>query len=212
MKNLILIAPPAAGKGTLSMKLTSKLGYICLSAGDLLRNISYSNEILDNLMKAGKLIDDEIVFEVVKDAILKLDGKPYILDGFPRTLKQARLYQEFLRENNLPLGLIIYLDIPKEILEKRVSSRIICPNCKAIYSTFDSKFFPKKMGICDHCHHELVKRSDDNIETFDKRYDEYNKNTKPLLDYYRNLGEVFVLTTVDVDDMYSRTLSLLGVD
>lgn len=212
MKNLILIAPPVAGKGTLSKKLQTKLGYTCLSAGDLLRDISCGNKELENLMRSGKLFDDDLVFKVIKEAILKLNGKPFILDGFPRTLKQAELYHEFLKENNLTLGTIIYLDVPKEVLEKRVCSRMVCPNCKTNYSTFDPKFFPKKMGICDNCHHELIKRSDDTKETFDKRYDEYNRNTKPLLDYYRNTEEVLVLTTVDVDEMYSRTLSLLGVD
>ena len=95
MKNIILVAPPAAGKGTLSKQL-EKLGYISLSTGDMLREKSKTDEVLNEMMKKGSLISDDIVFNILEEKIVSLDDKNYILDGFPRTVNQAIMYDKLL--------------------------------------------------------------------------------------------------------------------
>ncbi len=154
MKNVILLAPPAAGKGTLAKTLCEKYGYVSISTGDLLRERALEDKELRDFMKTGKLVSDELVFDVLKAKLNKLGNTPYILDGFPRTVNQAVMYDELLQNMNKDLGVVIYLDVDKEELKNRVTSRIICPNCKTTYSTREEKFFPKNAGMCDNCNVE----------------------------------------------------------
>lgn len=188
MKNVILIAPPAAGKGTLSKLLSEKLGYVSLSTGDMLRERANEDENLKEMMKTGKLIDDETVFDALKAKLNKLGDTPYILDGFPRTVKQAVIYDGLLKDMNKDLGVVIYLDVDKEELKNRVVTRLVCPKCKASYSTRNKDLLPKEEGICDSCGIALVQRDDDKEEVFNMRYDEYLDKTSPLIDYYEAKG------------------------
>lgn len=188
MKNVILIAPPAAGKGTLSKKLVDEFGYVALSTGDMLREKALEDESLALMMKTGKLINDETVFEALKAKLNKLGDTPIILDGFPRTVKQAVMYDELLQNIGRELGVVIYLDVDRNELKDRVVTRLVCPKCKASYSTRNKDLFPKKEGLCDSCLVELTKRSDDSEEIFNQRYDEYLNKTSPLIEYYESKG------------------------
>ncbi len=198
MKNIIFLAPPAAGKGTLSEMLTEKYHYGHISTGDLLREeIKNKTEIgkqAESLMKEGKFVSDDVIINLIKNRITKDDcNNGYILDGFPRTIVQAEKYDELLEELGKDLGVVIYIDIDKDMAMKRACSRITCPKCGRIYNKYSNEMKPKVDGICDDCKVELTQRSDDSEETFVKRFDEYVNKTMPLYDYYKNKG---VLETI----------------
>ena len=166
MKNVIFIAPPAAGKGTISNMLKT-LGYEHISMGDLLReeiakNSSIGLKVKD-IMSSGKLISDDIVYEVLSKKFVNLDN-PFILDGFPRTLNQAKLLDDLFSKLNISDYKVIYLDIKVEEALKRALSRLTC-KCGLSYNTEFKELSPKIAGICDVCHSKLEKRSDDNEES-----------------------------------------------
>ena len=198
MKNIIFLAPPAAGKGTLSEMLVEKYGYGHISTGDLLREeIKNGTEIgkqAESLMKEGKFVSDDVIIELIKNRITKSDCENgYILDGFPRTLVQAEKYDELLNELNKELGVVIYINIDKDVAMKRACSRITCPKCGRIYNKYSNEMKPKTEGICDDCHVSLTSRADDSEETFIKRFDEYVNKTMPLYEYYKNKGVLKVI-------------------
>lgn len=198
MKNIIFLAPPAAGKGTLSEMLTEKYGYGHISTGDLLREEVKKGTALgkeaEGLMKAGKYVPDELIIKLISNRITEPDCKNgYILDGFPRTKVQAEKYAELLKELGKDLGVVIYIDIDKDMAIKRACSRITCPKCGRIYNIYSNEMKPKVEGMCDDCNVKLTQRADDTEETFVKRFDEYMTKTMPLYDYYKDLG---VLKTI----------------
>lgn len=208
MKNIILVAPPAAGKGTLAKKL-EELGYISLSTGDMLREKSKKDEVLSDMMKKGTLISDDIVFKILEENLISLDDKNYILDGFPRTVNQAIMYDNLLEKLNKDIGVVIYLDVDKDILLKRTITRRICPNCKRSYSTITENLKPKKENICDVCKSPLVQRADDTEDIFEVRYDEYMNKTYPLINYYEEKNILHHINTTDSDETYKRVLKLI---
>lgn len=208
MKNIILVAPPAAGKGTLAKKL-EELGYISLSTGDMLREKSKKDEVLSDMMKKGSLISDDIVFNILEENLISLDDKNYILDGFPRTVNQAIMYDNLLEKLNKDIGVVIYLDVDKDILLKRTITRRICPNCKRSYSTITENLKPKKENICDVCKSPLVQRADDTEDIFEVRYDEYMNKTYPLINYYEEKNILHHINTTDSDETYKRVLKLI---
>lgn len=209
MKNVILIAPPAAGKGTLSKYLTDTFGYVQLSTGDMLRERAEEDTKLKEIMKTGKLIDDKTVFEALEAKLNKLGDTPYILDGFPRTVTQAVMYDELLQNMGKDLGVVIYLDVDKEELKKRVVTRLVCPKCRASYSTRNESLLPKKEGLCDNCRLELIQREDDTEEVFDKRYNEYLEKTSPLIDYYESKGLLVRISSSDANEIFKEASSLV---
>lgn len=198
MKNIIFLAPPAAGKGTLSEMLVEKYGYGHISTGDLLREeVKAGTELgkeAEGLMKAGKYVPDELIIKLISNRITKPDCENgYILDGFPRTIVQAEKYEELLKKIGKDLGIVIYIDIDKETAIKRACARLSCPKCGKIYNKFSKEMNPKVENICDICGENLIQRQDDTEETFIKRFDEYIEKTMPLYDYYNNKG---VLKTI----------------
>lgn len=196
MKNVIFIAPPAAGKGTQSELLVDEFKYEHISTGDLLRNKQNDGSDLGNqikeLLKTGKLIDDEIVTELLKEKLINIKGN-FILDGYPRNIKQADILSNLLSELDIKDIAVIYLDVDEETAMKRALGRISCPKCKRTYNKYNDLTKPKVMGICDDCNIELVGRSDDNEETFKIRFNEYITNTKPLLDYYKEKNLLYIM-------------------
>jgi len=204
MKNIIFIAPPAAGKGTMSELLIEKYGYIHISTGDILRGIAKSGTELGNkiaaLLEGGKLISDEIVYDAVRERLRMPDlDNGYILDGFPRNLNQAEEYDKILKEVNRNLGVVIYLDTPKDILEKRITGRRLCENCGATYNVLTGVNTPHVEGKCDKCGGNLYQRSDDNSESFAVRYQEFIEKTYPLVEYYKKNNVLVSIDSVDPD-------------
>lgn len=196
MDSIIFIAPPAAGKGTLSSKIKKQFNLPHISTGDLLREEASSNtpyaQELKAVMKSGRLISDNIILEILAKRIAKSDcDNGYILDGFPRNLAQAKAYEDILDKLNKTLGKVIYISVDKDIAKKRILGRASCPSCKAVYNEYIEGSMPKINGICDRCGDHLVKRSDDNQETFDVRFDTYIENTEPLIQHYDELKVLY---------------------
>jgi adenylate kinase len=205
MKNIIFIAPPAAGKGTMSEILIEKYGYTHISTGDILRSMAKSEDDfgrnLSDLLKQGGLISDDIVNEALKRRLSMNDlDNGFILDGFPRNIEQAREYDKILESINKDLGVVIYLDTPREILEKRITGRRICSECGATYNVLTGVNTPKKADTCDKCGGKLYQRNDDNSESFNVRYETFIQKTYPLLDYYEEKNVLYRITSVDVDN------------
>jgi adenylate kinase len=202
MKNIMFIAPPAAGKGTQAEMVVEKYGIPHISTGDILRDISkedseigkYVYETLAN----GELVKDEITYQLIEDRLGKDDCKNgYIIDGFPRNIAQAHEYDKILKNLNYEVGNVIFINVDKKTLEKRITGRRICENCKTIYNINDEKSSPKVESVCDNCGGKLYQRSDDNLDAFETRYNMYVEKTEPIIDYYRKQN---VLTEIDGDD------------
>ncbi len=214
MKNIILIAAPAAGKGTLSEMLVEKYNYVHISTGDLLRNAASDGTDLGkkiaSILKTGELVSDEIVFELLERRLKENDIKNgYILDGFPRTLSQAKKYDEMLNNLGLDLGIVVVIDTFYETLKKRIVGRVLCKDCGSVYNTLTGVNTPKVNGICDKCGGELYKRSDDNEESFKKRYETYNEKTAPLINYYKEKGNLFFIKGETKEQMLEELEALL---
>ena len=205
MRNIVFIAPPAAGKGTVSESLEELYGYKHISTGDILREMAKSEDEfgarLNNLLTSGELVPDDIVYEALKRRLLMNDlENGYILDGFPRNVSQAIEYDKILQEIGKDLGVVIYLDTPKEILEKRITGRRICEKCSSTYNVLTGVNTPKEEGICDKCGGKLYQRKDDNSESFKVRYDTFIEKTYPLLDFYQERGVLYNIPSLDPID------------
>lgn len=201
MKNIIFIAPPATGKGTLSGKLKDKYGYAHLSTGDLLRaEVASGSELgkeLKAVMDSGALVGDDLITKLLKSELSKyVEDKNFILDGYPRNIEQAETLSEIFNELNIEDNYVsIYLNIDKEEAMHRALGRITCDKCKTIYNLYTEGMIPESAGICDNCGAELMQRDDDNEETFIKRFDTYVEHTSPVVEYYRSNNK---LETVEV--------------
>lgn len=194
--NIILLAPPAAGKGTQSNLIISKYNLNHISTGDLLRDALKNNDSRSNYIKeemnAGRLVSDEIILELIKEKILSdTSDNGCILDGFPRNINQAIAYEEMLNSINKKVDYVFYLDIDKEIARKRIVGRLSCNSCGNIYNNLFSNMKPLQSGICDNCGNTLTQRDDDNEITFEKRFDTYQRDTQPLIDFYRNRNVLY---------------------
>ena len=202
MKNIMFIAPPAAGKGTQAELVVEKYHLPHISTGDILREISKEDSEIGNYVKetlaSGELVKDEITYQLIEDRLAKEDCKNgYIIDGFPRNLDQANEYDKILKRLGYEVGNVIYINVDKKVLEKRITGRRICEDCGTIYNINDPNNSPKVESVCDECGGKLYQRSDDNLEAFETRYSTYEEKTEPIIDHYRKQG---VLVEVDGDD------------
>ncbi len=181
--NAIIFGAPGAGKGTYSTRLKAKLGVEVIAMGDIFREQVKENSELGKKVKSfvekGALVSDEIVIEVLKAHLSKIPrGTSIILDGFPRTLEQAKALEAIFK-----LDVILLLDVPDWIIIERLSSRRVCKNCGTVYNIRFLK--PKVEGVCDKCGGELYQRADDNPEVIKNRLKIYQDQTSPLLVYYK---------------------------
>jgi adenylate kinase len=196
MVKLIIFGPPGAGKGTYSFRLERAIGITKISTGDILRNeIKIGSEIgkkVEKYMNAGQLVPDEIVIEILKEALKKASSKGFILDGYPRTVNQAKILEKLTK-----IDAIINLIIPDEIIIEKMSARRICKNCGEIYNIADihktingveyilPPMLPKEDMKCDKCGGPLIQRDDDKPEVIRERIEVYKKQSKPVIDYYK---------------------------
>ena len=202
MKNIIFIAPPAAGKGTQSAILEKKYNLPHISTGDILREESKKDTELGRyiaeVLSSGSLVKDDVTYTLLQNRLSESDCKNgYVLDGFPRNIEQAYKYDEILKNLNQELGYVIKLDINEETLEKRITGRRICENCKTVYNINSETEKPEQESICDKCGGRLYQRNDDNVTSFKNRYKVYEEKTKPLLDYYKKKGILYVINGDD---------------
>lgn len=204
MKNLILIAPPGAGKGTQAKMLCEKFNLVHISVGDLLRN--QNDESLKEKMKKGILIDDNTILNLMKKRLKEDDiTNGFILDGFPRNLNQAKALDGITSDINA----VIYLEVPKEELLNRIMGRVICTKCGHVYNNLIEKLKPINNDICDICNSKLEKRIDDTVDIFLNRYDTYIKETQPVLEFYKDKGNLYKITSLDKDQIFNEIVEIL---
>ena len=216
MKNIILIAPPAAGKGTQADLLENRYDIPHISTGDLLRNKISNNseysEIIKKTIDDGNLVNDELVLELVNERIAQSDCQNgYILDGFPRNMAQAYLYEKALELCGKNLGIVILINLDKEIAKSRISGRLSCPMCGKVYNNNIDELKPKNVNLCDNCNIMLNKRNDDNDETYDIRYNEYIVDTEPLIDYYQKKGILYIVDgNLNKNEIQNQIIDILN--
>ena len=196
--NLILLGPPGAGKGTQAEAITEKRGLVQLSTGEMLRQAVKAGTPIGReasaIMEAGGLVPDKIVIQIIAERIAASDcAKGFILDGFPRTLKQAAALDVLLASLGKQIDAVIEIKVDDKVLIDRISGRYMCANCGASYHDTNCK--PKVEGVCDRCGSKaFVRRADDNAETVKNRLMAYYRETAPLIGYYFAKGK---LRTVD---------------
>ncbi|MEM4598522.1 MAG: nucleoside monophosphate kinase [Candidatus Diapherotrites archaeon] len=196
----VFMGPPGSGKSTMAKKLVEEYGLAHFSTGDIIREKIAKDkkfkEMFEGLIKEGKLLDDEntkkLLLEKLKQSKIE---NGFILDGYPRTVKQAEDLGSILAELNAKLDLVVYFRLSESAAVERLSNRLYCPKCSKVYNLASVK--PKKEGICDDCGSELKVRADDMPEAIIKRFREYEDKTKPLLQHYKKKG---LLKEIDVDD------------
>jgi len=205
---LVLLGPPGAGKGTQAEKLSVYLGVPRISTGDILRhNVAQDTELgkkAKGYMDSGQLVPDDLVIAMTERRLKEPDTKKgFILDGFPRTIAQAEALSKLMK-----LDAAVNLFLEPEDLIKRNTGRRVCPKDDAVYHVFTNP--PKKPGICDRCGTALIIRADDKEEVVRKRIDTYDRQTAPLIKYYRDRGllrEVYASGLIE--EIFLRTIEVL---
>lgn len=211
---LLIMGRPGAGKGTQAANIKEYYGIPHISTGDMFRaaikNQTKLSLLAKEYMDKGLLVPDEITIGIVQERLLESDCKKgFLLDGFPRTIAQAESLESFLKENSIALDAVLDVDVPVEILVKRIVGRRVCKKCGA---TFHIEFnAPKNDGICDVCGTPLVQRNDDCLETVNKRLNEYDTKTAPLLKFYQDRN---LIKTVNgnqaLDKVFEDIKAVLG--
>jgi|TARA_B100000795_G_scaffold179797_1_gene136107 adenylate kinase len=212
--NIILFGPPGAGKGTQAQFIVKKHNYFQLSTGDLLRNevkqkTSLGTEI-EKLISNGKFVSDETVKKLLRQSIENLKFRDRIIfDGYPRNVKQATSLESILSEFDQKIGHIIFLNVSRDIIEKRIMGRMTCDKCHMTLN----KFFNKEQIELHPCGKEfLLKRKDDNLEIVIARYDTYMSTTKPILDFYsKNTNFTEIDGTVEIEVITNKINDILTV-
>jgi adenylate kinase len=190
-KNIILMGPPGAGKGTLAKQLVDRYSLVHISTGDMFREAIKEGTELGKLAQSfiddGHFVPDDVTIKLVKERLSKDDCvNGFLLDGFPRTLPQAEALETISREISRPIDVVINLDCDESELIRRICGRRVCKTCGAPYHIETLK--PKVEGICDKCGAPLVQRADDNEEALKVRLGHYVESTQPLLEYYLAKG------------------------
>ena len=205
--NLILIAPPAAGKGTFASYLHEEYNLVCISAGELLRGVNPDSELgkeIRELQARRELVDDRITNNLMKQRLEKDDIKNgFVLDGYPRHMPQVDAVNKICEELNLHIDYAILLNVDYDTALKRTIGRQICPKCKKTYNKLTGVNTPKVENMCDDCNVELTTRNDDNEEAFNVGYNAYLKNCAPVIEYYKNKG---MLVEIDASKSLDNTI------
>ncbi|MDO4788075.1 MAG: adenylate kinase [Johnsonella sp.] len=194
---IIMLGAPGAGKGTQAKMIAEKYQIPHVSTGDIFRaNIKEGTELgmkAKSYMDKGELVPDEVTIGMLMDRINEADCKKgYVLDGFPRTIPQAKSLKEALEERGEKTDYAINVEVPDEAIISRMSGRRACLSCGATYHTSFKP--PKQENTCDSCHTDLILREDDKPETVKKRLEVYHAQTRPLIDFYQGEG---ILKSVD---------------
>ena len=207
---IIMLGAPGTGKGTIAGILSKNLNIPQVSTGDIFRkHIKEGTELgqlAEKYISKGQLVPDEVTVWLVENRLDEEDVKEgIILDGFPRTVRQAEELDEMLQKRNRKVDMVINLTTPEEEIIERIVNRRVCSNqeCKAVYNLILNP--PKKEGLCDKCGAELVQRKDDTVETVKSRLENYFVQTSPLVDYYTNKGNL-------ITELVSKSVNKLGAD
>lgn len=211
MKNIILIAPPGAGKGTQAKMLCSKFNMVHISVGDLLRSEIEKNsdlsESLKQRMQSGKLVSDDLILKIMERRLNESDLKEgFILDGFPRNINQAICLDKITDK----IDIVIYLEVSKEELERRIIGRLVCNKCGSSYNEIIEELKPINSNLCDKCNSKLEKRIDDTIEIFNKRYNTYQEETYPILEFYKNQNKLYTINLLNKDMIFNEIVKIIS--
>ena len=211
---IIMLGAPGAGKGTQAKKIAAKYSIPHISTGDIFRaNIKNGTELgnkAKTYMDQGLLVPDDLVVDLVVDRVNQEDcANGYVLDGFPRTIPQAKSLDEALLDMGQSIDYAINVEVPDENIVQRMSGRRACVNCGATYHVVYAP--TKKENVCDTCSGELILRDDDKPETVQKRLNVYHEQTQPLIDYYTKQDKlVEVDGTIDIEKVFDAIVKILG--
>jgi len=207
---IIFLGPPASGKGTQSGLLSKKNGFTTISTGSLLRKeIAAGSELgerISAVIDFGNLVPDDMMFEVLRKELESNKSKGFILDGFPRTLKQAEVLSDYLVNSEFNLRKVFVINLDRDNILNRIGNRITCRNCGAIYNTSSKK--PKVDGVCDVCHStDLVSRNDDlSAEAINKRISIFETNIGSIISFYEKKSLIFLLDGLKDTDIINRKI------
>ena len=209
---LIMLGAPGAGKGTQAQLLSDKFGIPTISTGAIIRgaikNETPTGKAAKEFIDRGELVPDDVVIGIIKERLSEDDCKSgFILDGFPRTIAQAETLADILTKMGKKIDAVIYLNVADEVILQRLTARMNCRGCDAIYN----KIFmpPKTEGICDKCGSELFQRADDSLETAKSRLAVFHKQTQPLIEYYEKLGLLYSCQSTELDEIVAELAKVL---
>ena len=209
---IILLGPPGAGKGTVARAMMQVNGSVQISTGDILRAaIAEGSEIgrqVEALMAEGSLVTDDLIMSIMEDRLQQPDcQKGYLLDGFPRTIPQAVALKSLLARLGETLDCALELDIPRDVLIDRLTTRRTCTNCGEIYNTKTKP--PQVEGVCDVCGGDVVQRDDETEEAIEHRLEVYKEQTAPLVEFYRNEGLLVTVKKADLETVQAAIADFL---
>ncbi len=204
-KTIVFIGPPGAGKGTQAKKLEEEKGYIQISTGDILRaNVKQGTELgkkAKEYMDAGQLVPDDLIIAMIEEKLKELEGRDIILDGFPRTIKQAEALDELLKKFNRKLDAVILFVVDDNEVIKRLSGRRVDPKTGKVYHII---FNPPPENV------EVIQRDDDKEEVIKKRLEVYHSQTAPLIEYYSNKGNLVKIdASSNPEEVYKKLLEAI---
>jgi len=210
---LILLGAPGAGKGTVAKLLTKMDGSVQISTGDILRGaVAAGTELgkkAEAAMKAGDLVSDDLIMGIMEARLKEDDCKAgYLLDGFPRTIPQAEALKVLLQKMGEKLDFAVEIDVPREVILDRLTTRRTCSDCGEIYNVKSNP--PKVEGVCDKCGGAVVQRDDETEEAISNRLNVYNAQTAPLVDFYRNEGMLLSVQATSSDTVIEAISGKLG--
>ncbi len=211
---LILLGAPGAGKGTVAKRLMAIDGSVQISTGDILRAAVKEGTDLGKkakeYMDAGDLVPDDLIMGIMEERLQEDDCKAgFLLDGFPRTIPQAEALKGVMAKLGITLGGAINLDVPRDVILDRLTTRRTCVDCGAIYNV--KSMPPKVEGVCDKCGGQVVQRDDETEEAISNRLDVYNEKTAPLVDFYDKEGLLFTVTSTSSDEVVDAVKQKLGL-
>jgi len=210
---LILLGAPGAGKGTVAKLLTKMDGSVQISTGDILRGaVAAGTELgkkAEAAMKAGDLVSDDLIMGIMEERLKEDDCKAgYLLDGFPRTIPQAEALKVLLEKMGEKLDFAVEIDVPREVILDRLTTRRTCTDCGEIYNVKSNP--PKVEGVCDKCGGAVVQRDDETEEAISNRLNVYNDQTAPLVDFYKNEAMLLSVQATSSDAVIDAIKQKLG--
>ncbi len=211
---LILLGAPGAGKGTVAKLLTQLDGSVQISTGDILRAaVAAGTELgkkAEAAMKAGDLVSDDLIMGIMSERLKQDDCKNgYLLDGFPRTIPQAEALTKMLADMGEKLDAVVNIDVPRDVILDRLTTRRTCTKCNAIYNVKSNP--PKVEGVCDKCGGPVVQRDDETEQAISNRLDVYNQKTAPLASFYEKAGMLMTVTATSSDTVIAAIKSKLSI-